>query len=86
VVSFFLGACHGLYQDSTPFQYSEETRAVDHFGKQLIAAGYNYWGNETMYCGMTGEEFQSTLLERFGFFVNSFCDSEKSKTLFRCFS
>lgn len=52
------GALHGISQDSTPFQYSEENTAVDNFGNQLLKAGYNYYGNEVMYSGITGEEFK----------------------------
>ena len=35
-----------LRQDCTPFEFTEEYTAVDHFGEQLRAAGYNYYGNE----------------------------------------
>jgi len=49
------GALHGVAQDATPFQFSETNRATDYFGKQLVQAGYNYCGNETMYSGFTGE-------------------------------
>ena len=49
------GALHGHYQDSTPFQFNEDRKAVDHFGEQLLAAGYNYTGSEPVYSGLTGE-------------------------------
>ncbi|PFH49259.1 hypothetical protein AMATHDRAFT_76288 [Amanita thiersii Skay4041] len=55
------GAMHGLAQDATPFQFSEEDTAVDYFGKQLLAAGYNYYGNEPMYSGITGQEFAADI-------------------------
>jgi DNA-directed RNA polymerase I subunit RPA2 len=55
------GALHGLAQDSTPFQFSEENVAADHFGEQLAKAGYNYHGNEPMYSGITGEEFAADI-------------------------
>ncbi|KAF8634788.1 hypothetical protein AX15_000704 [Amanita polypyramis BW_CC] len=55
------GAMHGLAQDSTPFKFSEEDTAVDYFGKQLLAAGYNYYGNEPMYSGITGQEFAADI-------------------------
>ncbi|KAI3616522.1 dna-directed rna polymerase i polypeptide 2 [Moniliophthora roreri] len=42
------GAMHGLAQDATPF-------------KRLIAAGYNYYGNEPMYSGITGQEFSADI-------------------------
>jgi hypothetical protein len=34
---------------------------VDYFGEQLLASGYNYYGNEPMYSGITGEEFQADI-------------------------
>eukprot|EP01080_Neovahlkampfia_damariscottae_P002872 gene2872-4715_t len=52
------GALHGYYPDATPFKFSEENKAVDHFGEQLKKAGYNYYGNEPMYCGLFGTEFK----------------------------
>jgi len=33
------GACHGIFQDATPFQFNEKNRADDYFGEQLAAAG-----------------------------------------------
>jgi DNA-directed RNA polymerase I subunit RPA2 len=45
----------------SPFRFSEEDTAVDYFGKQLLAAGYNYYGNEPMYSGITGEEFAADI-------------------------
>ena len=50
------GALHGLAQESTPFRFDEQNTAADYFGEQLRAAGYNYYGNEPMYSGITGEE------------------------------
>ncbi|KAG9039317.1 DNA-directed RNA polymerase I subunit rpa2 [Serendipita sp. 407] len=55
------GAMHGLAQDATPFQFSEDDTAIEYFGKQLTAAGYNYYGNEPMYSGITGEEFAADI-------------------------
>ncbi|TFK72054.1 beta and beta-prime subunits of DNA dependent RNA-polymerase [Pluteus cervinus] len=55
------GAMHGLAQDATPFKFSEEDTAVDYFGRQLLAAGYNYYGNEPMYSGITGQEFAADI-------------------------
>lgn len=52
------GALHGICQDATPFKFSEENTAVDFFGQQLKSAGYNYYGNEPMYSGITGEEMR----------------------------
>ncbi|KAI0030520.1 beta and beta-prime subunits of DNA dependent RNA-polymerase [Vararia minispora EC-137] len=55
------GAMHGLAQDATPFTFSESDTAIDYFGKQLLAAGYNYYGNEPMYSGITGQEFAADI-------------------------
>lgn len=52
------GALHGIAQDSTPFKFNETHTAADYFGDQLLAAGYNYHGNEAMYSGITGEELK----------------------------
>ncbi|KAJ7591468.1 hypothetical protein C8J56DRAFT_1014091 [Mycena floridula] len=55
------GSMHGLAQDATPFQFTEEDTAIDYFGEQLLAAGYNYYGSEPMYSGITGEEFAADI-------------------------
>ncbi|WVR09206.1 hypothetical protein IAU60_006268 [Kwoniella sp. DSM 27419] len=55
------GALHGICQDATPFKFSDADRPVDYFGEQLKAAGYNYYGNEPMYSGITGEEFHADI-------------------------
>ncbi|PSN64243.1 DNA-directed RNA polymerase I [Corynespora cassiicola Philippines] len=55
------GALHGLAQDSTPFRFDEQNTAVDYFGHQLKKAGYNYYGNEPMYSGITGQELAADI-------------------------
>jgi hypothetical protein len=55
------GALHVRFQNSTPFQFSEQDRAVDYFGEQLTAAGYNYVGTETMYSGITGTPLRAEI-------------------------
>ncbi|KAF2876790.1 hypothetical protein BDV95DRAFT_237128 [Massariosphaeria phaeospora] len=55
------GALHGLSQDSTPFRFDEQNTAVDFFGHQLMKAGYNYYGNEPMYSGITGQELAADI-------------------------
>lgn len=37
---------------------SEKKTAIDHFGQLLVHAGYNYYGNETMYSGVDGREME----------------------------
>ena len=48
------GALHGTFQDSTPFRFHEDQRAVDYFGEHLRKAGHNYYGNEPLYSGTSG--------------------------------
>jgi DNA-directed RNA polymerase I subunit RPA2 len=55
------GAMHGIAQDSTPFRFDEQNTAVDFFGHQLMKAGYNYYGNEPMYSGITGQELAADI-------------------------
>jgi DNA-directed RNA polymerase I subunit RPA2 len=55
------GALHGVAQDSTPFRFDENNTAVDYFGHQLMKAGYNYYGNEPMYSGITGQELAADI-------------------------
>lgn len=55
------GALHGLSQDSTPWRFDERNTAVDYFGHQLKMAGYNYYGNEPMYSGITGQELHADI-------------------------
>jgi DNA-directed RNA polymerase I subunit RPA2 len=55
------GALHGLAQDCTPFKFDEKDTAVDFFGHQLMKAGYNYYGNEPMYSGITGQELAADI-------------------------
>lgn len=55
------GALHGIAQESTPFRFDEQNTAVDYFGHQLMKAGYNYYGNEPMYSGITGQELAADI-------------------------
>ncbi|KAI3633602.1 hypothetical protein MIR68_008549 [Amoeboaphelidium protococcarum] len=50
------GAALGKCYDATPFKFNEQDTIVDYFGEQLREAGFNYYGNEPMYSGITGEE------------------------------
>ena len=55
------GALHGIAQDATPWIFNEKDTPADYFGEQLIKAGYNYYGNEPMYSGVTGEELRADI-------------------------
>ncbi|CAJ0577780.1 unnamed protein product, partial [Mesorhabditis spiculigera] len=50
-------AMHGAGYDASPFVFNENNTAIDHFGTLLKKAGYNYFGEETMYSGIDGREF-----------------------------
>ncbi|CAF0754933.1 unnamed protein product [Adineta steineri] len=49
---------HGLSHDGTPFQFNDDYPAVDYYGKLLKAAGFSYYGTESMYSGTTGLQFE----------------------------
>lgn len=55
------GALHGMRQDCTAFGYSEKNTASSYFGEQLLKAGYNYYGNELMHSGLSGEPFAADI-------------------------
>ncbi|XP_078068409.1 DNA-directed RNA polymerase I subunit RPA2 [Mustelus asterias] len=54
-------AMHGLCHDATPFTFSEENSALEYFGKMLQAAGYNYYGTEKLYSGISGLELEADI-------------------------
>ncbi|QPG73218.1 hypothetical protein FOA43_000525 [Brettanomyces nanus] len=55
------GALHGIAQDATPWQFGENDTPLAYFGDQLAKSGYNYYGNEPMYSGVTGEELRADI-------------------------
>ncbi|XP_053477690.1 DNA-directed RNA polymerase I subunit RPA2 [Ictalurus furcatus] len=52
---------HGLCHDATPFTFSERNSALEHFGTMLKAAGYNYYGTERLYSGLSGLELEADI-------------------------
>ncbi|RQM23815.1 hypothetical protein B5M09_004969, partial [Aphanomyces astaci] len=58
------GALRGEYMDATPFQFDEEHRAIDQFGKYLKKAGYNYMGSEPLYSGLTGTRLRHMVSDK----------------------
>uniref|UniRef100_A0A4W3IYD8 DNA-directed RNA polymerase subunit beta n=1 Tax=Callorhinchus milii TaxID=7868 RepID=A0A4W3IYD8_CALMI len=54
-------AMHGLCHDATPFTFSEENSALEYFGKMLQASGYNFYGTERMYSGISGVELEADI-------------------------
>ncbi|CAF3588766.1 unnamed protein product [Rotaria sordida] len=49
---------HGLSHDGTPFQFNDDYPAVDYYGQLLKAAGFSYYGTESMYSGTTGLQLE----------------------------
>ncbi|XP_056147327.1 DNA-directed RNA polymerase I subunit RPA2 [Lampris incognitus] len=54
-------ASHGLSHDATPFIFSEKNSALEHFGDMLRAAGYNHYGTERLYSGLSGLELEADI-------------------------
>lgn len=54
-------ALHGLCHDATPFTFSEENSALAYFGEMLKAAGYNFFGTERLYSGISGLELEADI-------------------------
>ncbi|KAM3931519.1 DNA-directed RNA polymerase I subunit RPA2 [Leptodactylus fuscus] len=54
-------ALHGLCHDATPFTFSEENSALEYFGEMLKAGGYNYYGTEKLYSGISGLELEADI-------------------------
>jgi DNA-directed RNA polymerase I subunit RPA2 len=55
------GCLHGVYQEAEPWRFDDQHTAVNYFGQQLARAGFNYYGNEVMYSGITGTEFPADI-------------------------
>ncbi|KAG7279804.1 hypothetical protein CRUP_013714 [Coryphaenoides rupestris] len=54
-------AMHGLCHDATPFTFSEKHSALEHFGGLLREAGYNHYGTERLYSGLSGLELEADI-------------------------
>ncbi|XP_063299750.1 DNA-directed RNA polymerase I subunit RPA2 [Pelobates fuscus] len=54
-------ALHGLCHDATPFTFSEENSALEYFGEMLKAGGYNFYGTERLYSGISGLELEADI-------------------------
>ncbi|GFU14119.1 DNA-directed RNA polymerase I subunit RPA2 [Nephila pilipes] len=54
-------ALQGTFHDATPFTFSENDTAAEYFGECLRKAGYDYYGTERMYSGVSGEELEADI-------------------------
>ncbi|CAG5095461.1 Similar to RpI135: DNA-directed RNA polymerase I subunit RPA2 (Drosophila melanogaster) [Cotesia congregata] len=49
----------GLVHDATPIRFNEKNTAIDNFRRLLELGGFDYCGEEVMYCGMDGRMFEA---------------------------
>uniref|UniRef100_A0A663N0G0 DNA-directed RNA polymerase subunit beta n=1 Tax=Athene cunicularia TaxID=194338 RepID=A0A663N0G0_ATHCN len=54
-------ALHGISYDATPFTFTEKNSALKYFGETLVSAGYNFFGTEKMYSGISGLELEAEI-------------------------
>ncbi|XP_030355304.1 DNA-directed RNA polymerase I subunit RPA2 isoform X3 [Strigops habroptila] len=54
-------ALHGVSYDATPFTFTEKNSALKYFGETLVSAGYNFFGTEKMYSGISGLELEAEI-------------------------
>ncbi|XP_030303816.1 DNA-directed RNA polymerase I subunit RPA2 isoform X2 [Calypte anna] len=54
-------ALHGVSYDATPFTFTEKNSALKYFGETLVSAGYNFFGTEKMYSGISGLELEADI-------------------------
>ena len=55
------GALHGKFQEFPAFAQFEDDDAIGYFGKELLSKGFNYYGNQTMYSGISGEQMKADI-------------------------
>jgi DNA-directed RNA polymerase I subunit RPA2 len=55
------GSLNGIFQDATPFQFHEEDKIIDYMGQQLLSSGYQYYGSEPLYSGLSGKAMQADI-------------------------
>lgn len=51
------GALDGIFHDSSPFKFGQNRIAIYHFGEKLRKSGFQFFGNELLYSGYSGEPF-----------------------------
>nr|CAB3265012.1 DNA-directed RNA polymerase I subunit RPA2-like [Phallusia mammillata] len=54
-------ALQGHVYDATPFTFTEDQPAVEHFGELLRKAGFNFHGTETLYSGVSGLQLEAEI-------------------------
>ncbi|KAF2365748.1 RNA polymerase beta subunit protrusion [Trinorchestia longiramus] len=49
--------------DSTPFEFNDDNPAAEYFGSILEKAGFNYFGEDTMYSGVDGRMLETKVYQ-----------------------
>jgi DNA-directed RNA polymerase I subunit RPA2 len=52
------GSLEGKFKTTKTFEKYEDDDVIQHFGSELLKNGYNYYGNETMYSGIFGNQMK----------------------------
>jgi len=55
------GSLHGKFQEVSAFQQFENDDIIGFFGKELLDKGYNYYGSEIMYSGISGLQMKAEI-------------------------
>jgi DNA-directed RNA polymerase I subunit RPA2 len=55
------GSLSGKFQSYSAFQQFEDDDATGYFGRELLEKGYNYYGNEVMYSGVSGLQLRADI-------------------------
>ena len=55
------GALDGKFQEFPTFSQFENDDAIGYFGKELLKNGFNYYGNEIMYSGISGMQLKADI-------------------------
>ena len=55
------GSLYGKFQEFPLFTQFEDDDAISYFGKELRDKGFDYYGNETMYSGISGEQMKADI-------------------------
>ncbi|MCQ2817488.1 MAG: DNA-directed RNA polymerase I subunit RPA2 [archaeon] len=55
------GSLYGEFQEYPAFSQFEDDDAIGYFGKELLKKGFDYYGNETMYSGVSGQKLEADI-------------------------
>ena len=55
------GSLEGKFQEFPTFAQFDNDDAIGYFGQELLKKGFNYYGNETMYSGVSGLQMKADI-------------------------